>query len=425
MDAVRQVAGRQGGRRADDKKEGGDCATQQAGQWVGWGVWEAGGRSVRSQAAWAPRRSPPRPPPPCFHPPTPARRSLSASPIPNSAATADKLGASRFWSADSRAATRVKAASMARRVRRGMACVNAGAPAASPPSGAVGAGGGAGPTGPGAVPGSETPCPSRQGPPDRRPAGDSKGMVDASASGVAPPPRPTTLSGLCTGLWGEDTSPAHVDLRDTSVAPALDGEVGERGVVSMAPSSADGLWDRMAGQRLEGAEEGAPAPAGQAGPAAGVQGGTLHSGGRALTEAPGAAGPRGAGHQYPTSPHQTPNPPAQTPAMRTPLGPVPPPSTGALPTSLTAELAGHEGPVLGVRFNRAGTYCLSCGKVRRSFGVVGGVGGACGASPTRPRHPPFALSGPHGAPVEPSQRHPCQDVHGRGLAWSSERAGWG
>ena len=28
-------------------------------------------------------------------------------------------------------------------------------------------------------------------------------------------------------------------------------------------------------------------------------------------------------------------------------------------------LKGHDGPVLAVRFNKAGTYCLSCGKVSR------------------------------------------------------------
>lgn len=39
---------------------------------------------------------------------------------------------------------------------------------------------------------------------------------------------------------------------------------------------------------------------------------------------------------------------------------LPPP----LPSTPSHALAGHEGAVLAVRFNRAGTYCLSCGKDR-------------------------------------------------------------
>ena len=35
-----------------------------------------------------------------------------------------------------------------------------------------------------------------------------------------------------------------------------------------------------------------------------------------------------------------------------------------LPHKLAHELKGHEGPVFAVRFNQAGTYCVSCGKVR-------------------------------------------------------------
>ena len=34
-----------------------------------------------------------------------------------------------------------------------------------------------------------------------------------------------------------------------------------------------------------------------------------------------------------------------------------------LPNKETAVLQGHDGPVLAVRFNTQGTYCLSCGKV--------------------------------------------------------------
>ena len=51
------------------------------------------------------------------------------------------------------------------------------------------------------------------------------------------------------------------------------------------------------------------------------------------------------------------------------LGPAPPPGAGLppqehLPRSEEHVLKGHEGPVLAVRFNTQGTYCLSCGKVR-------------------------------------------------------------
>jgi hypothetical protein len=40
-----------------------------------------------------------------------------------------------------------------------------------------------------------------------------------------------------------------------------------------------------------------------------------------------------------------------------------PSSTEPLPAREAFALAGHEGAVLNVRFNRPGTYCLSCGKV--------------------------------------------------------------
>lgn len=35
-----------------------------------------------------------------------------------------------------------------------------------------------------------------------------------------------------------------------------------------------------------------------------------------------------------------------------------------LPSQLEHTLKGHDGPVLAVRFNRTGTYCLSAGRVR-------------------------------------------------------------
>lgn len=52
-----------------------------------------------------------------------------------------------------------------------------------------------------------------------------------------------------------------------------------------------------------------------------------------------------------------------------PLGPAPPPGSllppnEHLPSQEAHCLVGHEGPVLAVRFNSQGTYCLSCGKVR-------------------------------------------------------------
>lgn len=43
-------------------------------------------------------------------------------------------------------------------------------------------------------------------------------------------------------------------------------------------------------------------------------------------------------------------------------GPAPPPHM-SLPSNLVFNLTGHEGPVLNVRFNPKGTYCISCGKV--------------------------------------------------------------
>lgn len=48
-------------------------------------------------------------------------------------------------------------------------------------------------------------------------------------------------------------------------------------------------------------------------------------------------------------------------------GPNAPPELGGpqehLPNREAHVLRGHDGPVLGVRFNTQGTYCLSCGKV--------------------------------------------------------------
>ena len=43
--------------------------------------------------------------------------------------------------------------------------------------------------------------------------------------------------------------------------------------------------------------------------------------------------------------------------------------TEHLPTEEAFCLKGHEGPVLAVRFNSTGTYCLSCGKVQGAASI--------------------------------------------------------
>jgi hypothetical protein len=58
-----------------------------------------------------------------------------------------------------------------------------------------------------------------------------------------------------------------------------------------------------------------------------------------------------------------------------PLGPAPAPGSllppnEKLPSSEAFCLKGHEGPVLAVRFNALGTYCMSCGKVRAGFAAA-------------------------------------------------------
>ncbi len=53
-----------------------------------------------------------------------------------------------------------------------------------------------------------------------------------------------------------------------------------------------------------------------------------------------------------------------------PIGPDLPSTaqTEPLPNTETFLLKGHDGPVLAVRFNKLGTYCLSGGRVRTSPG---------------------------------------------------------
>lgn len=117
------------------------------------------------------------------------------------------------------------------------------------------------------------------------------------------------------------------------------------------------------------------------------------------------------------------------------IGPQAPPGLAApsehLPTNEHAVLKGHEGPVLAVRFNRQGTYCLSCGKVRQA-GVVRGRGGGstlcarpCGrargiAAEQHSQHgfslprnwrPTPPVTGPHRAAVEPAPWGAHQDIH--------------
>ena len=116
-----------------------------------------------------------------------------------------------------------------------------------------------------------------------------------------------------------------------------------------------------------------------------------------------------------------------------PLGPAPPPGSGApplerLPTTEQHCLQGHEGPVLAVRFNSQGTYCLSCGKVGRhrrrrrrwhhtccrryALAAARPAAGPCPSTAARPFLPlPLPLPGPHGAAVEPTQGHPHQGLH--------------
>jgi mitogen-activated protein kinase organizer 1 len=52
-----------------------------------------------------------------------------------------------------------------------------------------------------------------------------------------------------------------------------------------------------------------------------------------------------------------------------------------LPTAEAAVLTGHSGPVLAVRFNTQGTYCLSCGKASFALYLMGNM---CSLRPSNP-----------------------------------------
>jgi hypothetical protein len=79
----------------------------------------------------------------------------------------------------------------------------------------------------------------------------------------------------------------------------------------------------------------------------------------------------------------------------------------ALPTQEAAVLRGHDGPVLAVRFNEQGTYCLSCGK----------VGGACNSFGSKRRASASArligvyqIAGPNHSSLEPAPGNIHKDV---------------
>jgi hypothetical protein len=54
--------------------------------------------------------------------------------------------------------------------------------------------------------------------------------------------------------------------------------------------------------------------------------------------------------------------------------------TEHLPTQIAHELRGHEGAVLNVRNNPAGTYCISCGKVSYLYGLLSCLAALAGGS---------------------------------------------
>lgn len=90
------------------------------------------------------------------------------------------------------------------------------------------------------------------------------------------------------------------------------------------------------------------------------------------------------------------------------IGPLPEAAAQAqLPCEELNRLYGHEGPVLCVRFNTGGNYCLSGGKV-----------GALLFAQTDNTH----ASGSHRPALEPVSRHAHQDLH-RYVAYSCQPPG--
>jgi hypothetical protein len=75
-------------------------------------------------------------------------------------------------------------------------------------------------------------------------------------------------------------------------------------------------------------------------------------------------------------------------------GPASDPAAG-LPSKEAFALAGHEGAALNVRFNAAGTYCLSCGKVRAPSAAAARRRHMRCRAPPRPLRPP-----PRGRPLQ-------------------------
>ena len=90
--------------------------------------------------------------------------------------------------------------------------------------------------------------------------------------------------------------------------------------------------------------------------------------------------------------------------------------TEHLPTEEAFCLKGHEGPVLAVRFNSTGTYCLSCGKVRwlillalDSVNVV--------ATDAATPDGMWRCAGPNYTLVEPPPWHSYKDISRSGLCY--------
>ena len=85
----------------------------------------------------------------------------------------------------------------------------------------------------------------------------------------------------------------------------------------------------------------------------------------------------------------------------------------SLPVNETFVLRGHDGPVLGVRLNKAGTYCLSCGKASHIPACLTSLH-AAPAHPIQRSHRAFETlghpTGPGYQAMEPSQGESDQDI---------------